>query len=47
MKAIKTFMMRVRTAYSKDIKKYVSGEEKTQELSELCEFLKDAITYCE
>ena len=47
MKAIKTFMMRVRTAYAKDIRKYVAGEEKTEELSELCEFLKDAITYCE
>ena len=47
MKALKTFLLRIRTAYSKDIRKYVGGEEKTKELQELIDFLRSIIQFCE
>jgi hypothetical protein len=47
MKAIKAFMMSVRTALTKDIKKYVSGEEeKSEDLERLVEFLRRVIEFC-
>ena len=47
MKALKTFFLRIRTAYSKDIRKYVGGDEKSKELQELIDFLRSIIQFCE
>jgi hypothetical protein len=47
MKAVRNFMMSIRTALTKDIKKYVSGEDKTEDLDKLLSFLRRTISFCE
>jgi hypothetical protein len=47
MKALKSFLLRIRSAYSKDIRKYIGGEQKTKELQELIDFLRSTIQFCE
>jgi len=48
MKAIKSFMMAIRSALTKDIKKYVSGEMETKnhDLEQLVNFLRRVIYFC-
>lgn len=40
-------MMRLRSTFTSDIKKYVSGADKTSELQKLIDFLRRLIEFCE
>lgn len=47
MKAIKQFLLRLRTTFAQEIKKYVGGAQKSDELQKLIDFLKTVINFCE
>jgi hypothetical protein len=48
MKAIRQFMMRLRSVLSKDISRYVKdGQEKSSDLQDLINFLRIIISFCE
>ena len=48
MKAIRSFMMRLRSVLSKDIKKYIEdGLGKSKDLQYLIDFLRNIISFCE
>jgi len=49
MKAIRLFLMSLRTSLTKDIKKYISdpASEKSDDMKQLSAFLKRVISFCE